>query len=74
MVKGLTNVLNFRTLPDGAEPEIISTIKKTFNFSQAEAVHLFQIVMECMKSKELVSNANDYLYHVFAESFSLLKC
>ncbi|XP_073474714.1 transient receptor potential cation channel subfamily M member 7-like isoform X1 [Aquarana catesbeiana] len=43
------------TLPEGAEPEIISTIKKTFNFSQSEAFHLFQIVMECMKSKELIT-------------------
>ncbi|XP_068131494.1 transient receptor potential cation channel subfamily M member 7 isoform X2 [Hyperolius riggenbachi] len=43
------------TLPEGSESEIISTIKKTFNFSQSEAVHLFQIVMECMKSKELIT-------------------
>ncbi|XP_075064039.1 transient receptor potential cation channel subfamily M member 7 isoform X2 [Mixophyes fleayi] len=42
-------------LPEGAENEIISTIKKTFNFSQLEAVHLFQTVMECMKSKELIT-------------------
>ncbi|XP_053319736.1 transient receptor potential cation channel subfamily M member 7 [Spea bombifrons] len=42
-------------LPDGADSEIISTIKKTFNFSQSEAVHLFQNVIECMKSKELIT-------------------
>uniref|UniRef100_A0A674K1X4 non-specific serine/threonine protein kinase n=1 Tax=Terrapene triunguis TaxID=2587831 RepID=A0A674K1X4_9SAUR len=42
-------------IPDGAEPEIISTIKKTFNFGQSEAVHLFQTLLECMKKKELVS-------------------
>ncbi|XP_069622170.1 transient receptor potential cation channel subfamily M member 7 isoform X2 [Ranitomeya imitator] len=42
-------------LPEGADSEIISTIKKTFNFSHSEAVHLFQIVMECMKSKELIT-------------------
>uniref|UniRef100_A0A5F9DG63 non-specific serine/threonine protein kinase n=1 Tax=Oryctolagus cuniculus TaxID=9986 RepID=A0A5F9DG63_RABIT len=42
-------------LPDAAEPDIISTIKKTFNFGQSEAVHLFQTLMECMKKKELVS-------------------
>uniref|UniRef100_A0A452UPC2 non-specific serine/threonine protein kinase n=1 Tax=Ursus maritimus TaxID=29073 RepID=A0A452UPC2_URSMA len=42
-------------LPDAAEPDIISTIKKTFNFGQSEAVHLFQTLMECMKRKELVS-------------------
>uniref|UniRef100_A0A7M4G1J8 Transient receptor potential cation channel subfamily M member 7 n=1 Tax=Crocodylus porosus TaxID=8502 RepID=A0A7M4G1J8_CROPO len=42
-------------IPEGAEPEIISTIKKTFNFGQSEAVHLFQTLLECMKKKELVS-------------------
>ncbi|MEE6503171.1 hypothetical protein FKM82_004760 [Ascaphus truei] len=42
-------------LPEGSESEIISTIKKTFNFSQSEAIHLFQTVMECMKSKELIT-------------------
>uniref|UniRef100_A0A803XPW6 Transient receptor potential cation channel subfamily M member 7 n=1 Tax=Meleagris gallopavo TaxID=9103 RepID=A0A803XPW6_MELGA len=34
-------------VPEGAEPEIISTIKKTFNFGQSEAVHLFQTLLEC---------------------------
>ncbi|XP_051513447.1 transient receptor potential cation channel subfamily M member 7-like isoform X2 [Myxocyprinus asiaticus] len=42
-------------LPDGVEAEIISTIKKTFNFSQSDALHLFQTLMECMKSKELIT-------------------
>ncbi|XP_075753270.1 transient receptor potential cation channel subfamily M member 7 isoform X2 [Pelodiscus sinensis] len=42
-------------MPDGAEPEIISTIKKTFNFGQSEAVHLFQTLLECMKKKELIT-------------------
>lgn len=46
---------NIRNVPEGAEPEIISTIKKTFNFGQSEAVHLFQTLLECMKKKELVS-------------------
>ncbi|KAK7814751.1 hypothetical protein U0070_018075 [Myodes glareolus] len=41
-------------LPDAAEPDVISTIKKTFNFGQSEAVHLFQTLMECMKKKELL--------------------
>lgn len=45
-----------RNLPDAAEPDVISTIKKTFNFGQSEAVHLFQTLMECMKKKELVSS------------------
>uniref|UniRef100_A0A671YG34 non-specific serine/threonine protein kinase n=1 Tax=Sparus aurata TaxID=8175 RepID=A0A671YG34_SPAAU len=37
-------------LPDGVETDIIATIKKTFNFSQSDAIHLFQTLMECMKS------------------------
>ncbi|XP_077173771.1 LOW QUALITY PROTEIN: transient receptor potential cation channel subfamily M member 7 [Paroedura picta] len=43
------------SIPDGAESEIISTIKKTFNFGQSEAVHLFQTLLECMKKKELIT-------------------
>uniref|UniRef100_A0A671NG36 non-specific serine/threonine protein kinase n=1 Tax=Sinocyclocheilus anshuiensis TaxID=1608454 RepID=A0A671NG36_9TELE len=42
-------------LPDGVEADIIATIKKTFNFSQSDALHLFQTLMECMKNKELVN-------------------
>uniref|UniRef100_A0A672SBN6 non-specific serine/threonine protein kinase n=1 Tax=Sinocyclocheilus grahami TaxID=75366 RepID=A0A672SBN6_SINGR len=40
-------------LPDGVEADIIATIKKTFNFSQSDALHLFQTLMECMKNKDL---------------------
>ncbi|XP_056268261.1 transient receptor potential cation channel subfamily M member 7 isoform X2 [Pseudoliparis swirei] len=43
------------SLPDGVEIDIIATIKKTFNFSQSDAIHLFQTVMECMKRKELIT-------------------
>lgn len=50
-------MFNLRNVPEGAEPEIISTIKKTFNFGQSEAVHLFQTLLECMKKKELVSRS-----------------
>uniref|UniRef100_A0A8C7XZJ9 non-specific serine/threonine protein kinase n=1 Tax=Oryzias sinensis TaxID=183150 RepID=A0A8C7XZJ9_9TELE len=42
-------------LPDGVETDIIATIKKTFNFSHSDAIHLFQMLMECMKSKELIT-------------------
>lgn len=49
-------------LPDAAEPDIISTIKKTFNFGQSEAVHLFQTMMECMKKKELIT-----VFHIGSE-------
>ncbi|XP_069481057.1 transient receptor potential cation channel subfamily M member 7 isoform X2 [Ambystoma mexicanum] len=49
-------------LPEGADGEIISTIKKTFNFGQSEAVHLFQTLMECMKSKELIT-----VFHIGSE-------
>uniref|UniRef100_A0A4W5PAD7 non-specific serine/threonine protein kinase n=1 Tax=Hucho hucho TaxID=62062 RepID=A0A4W5PAD7_9TELE len=50
-------------LPDGVETEIIATIKKTFNFSHSDAMHLFQTLMECMKSKELV---NTWLTHTLS--------
>ncbi|KAL1786308.1 transient receptor potential cation channel subfamily M member 7 isoform X1 [Sigmodon hispidus] len=49
-------------LPDAVEPDIISTIKKTFNFGQSEAVHLFQTLMECMKKKELIT-----VFHIGSE-------
>ncbi|XP_064421980.1 transient receptor potential cation channel subfamily M member 7 isoform X1 [Latimeria chalumnae] len=49
-------------LTDGVEDEIISTIKKTFNFSQNEAIHLFQTLMECMKNKELIT-----VFHIGSE-------
>ncbi|XP_062922362.1 transient receptor potential cation channel subfamily M member 7 isoform X3 [Mobula hypostoma] len=49
-------------LPDGLELEILTTIKKTFNFSQNEAYHLFQTLMECMKARELIT-----VYHIGAE-------
>lgn len=54
---------NLRNVPEGAEPEIISTIKKTFNFGQSEAVHLFQTLMECMKKKELVSRSCHNIFY-----------
>ncbi|XP_047678057.1 transient receptor potential cation channel subfamily M member 7 isoform X2 [Tachysurus fulvidraco] len=50
------------SLPDGVEADIIATIKKTFNFSQNDAVHLFQTLMECMKNKELIT-----VFHVGSE-------
>ncbi|XP_067827311.1 transient receptor potential cation channel subfamily M member 7 isoform X2 [Heptranchias perlo] len=49
-------------LPDGLELEILTTIKKTFNFSQSEAHHLFQTLLECMKARELIT-----VYHIGAE-------
>ncbi|CAL9701976.1 unnamed protein product [Knipowitschia caucasica] len=49
-------------LPDGVDIDIIATIKKTFNFGQSAAVHLFQKLMECMKSKELIT-----VFHISSE-------
>uniref|UniRef100_G3PW03 non-specific serine/threonine protein kinase n=1 Tax=Gasterosteus aculeatus aculeatus TaxID=481459 RepID=G3PW03_GASAC len=49
-------------LPVGVETDIIATIKKTFNFSQSDAIHLFQTLMECMKSKELIT-----VYHISSD-------
>ncbi|XP_030045452.1 transient receptor potential cation channel subfamily M member 7 isoform X2 [Microcaecilia unicolor] len=50
-------------LPEGAESEIISTIKKTFNFSQSEAVRLFLALMNCMKNKGLIT-----VFHVGSDN------
>ncbi|NXW30303.1 TRPM7 protein, partial [Phaetusa simplex] len=63
-------------VPEGAEPEIISTIKKTFNFGQSEAVHLFQTLLECMKKKELVSRSchKNFLCKVRAFLGIILNC
>uniref|UniRef100_A0A3B3Q719 non-specific serine/threonine protein kinase n=1 Tax=Paramormyrops kingsleyae TaxID=1676925 RepID=A0A3B3Q719_9TELE len=49
-------------LPEGVETEIIATIKKTFNFGQCDAIHLFQKLMECMKSKDLIT-----VFHIGSE-------
>ncbi|XP_061078550.1 transient receptor potential cation channel subfamily M member 7-like [Conger conger] len=49
-------------LPDGVEVDIVGTIKKTFNFSHGDAIHLFQTMMECMKNKELIT-----VYHAGTE-------
>ncbi|XP_076849941.1 transient receptor potential cation channel subfamily M member 7 isoform X4 [Brachyhypopomus gauderio] len=49
-------------LPDGVETDIIATIKKTFNFSHNDAVHLFHTLMECMKNKDLIT-----VFHVGSE-------
>lgn len=44
-----------RTLPDGVENEVIATIRKTFSLARSDAVQLFQVLMECMKHKDVVS-------------------
>ncbi|KAJ8393101.1 hypothetical protein AAFF_G00067840 [Aldrovandia affinis] len=49
-------------LPDGVEMDIIGTIKKTFNLSHGDAVHLLHTMMECMRSKELIT-----VFHVGTE-------
>ena len=56
------------------EADIIATIKKTFNFSHSDAIHLFQTLMECMKSKELVSRStsSSFLQLLFVMIYRLL--
>uniref|UniRef100_A0A7N6BFC9 Transient receptor potential cation channel, subfamily M, member 3 n=1 Tax=Anabas testudineus TaxID=64144 RepID=A0A7N6BFC9_ANATE len=48
--------------------QLLVTIQKTFTYSRTQAQHLFIILMECMKKKELVSVTCDYplpsLYHL----------
>lgn len=36
--------------------QLLVTIQKTFTYSRTQAQHLFIILMECMKKKELVRN------------------
>ncbi|MED6271436.1 Transient receptor putative cation channel subfamily M member 3, partial [Characodon lateralis] len=36
--------------------QLLVTIQKTFTYSRTQAQHLFIILMECMKKKELVSH------------------
>ncbi|XP_023672877.2 transient receptor potential cation channel subfamily M member 7-like [Paramormyrops kingsleyae] len=43
------------TLPDGVENEVIATIRKTFSLTRSGAVQLFQVLMECMKHKEVIT-------------------
>ena len=35
--------------------QLLVTIQKTFTYTRTQAQHLFIILMECMKKKELVS-------------------
>lgn len=46
--------------------QLLVTIQKTFTYSRTQAQHLFIILMECMKKKELVRNV---LMHM-----SIYKC
>uniref|UniRef100_A0A8C1REA8 Transient receptor potential cation channel, subfamily M, member 7 n=1 Tax=Cyprinus carpio TaxID=7962 RepID=A0A8C1REA8_CYPCA len=57
-------------LPDGVEVDIIATIKKTFNFSQSDALHLFQTLMECMKNKELVNEHTHTHTHTHTQTYT----
>lgn len=56
---------------------MLVTIQKTFTYSRTQAQHLFIILMECMKKKELVSvhtnmPANTVLIETRAAKVSLL--
>lgn len=44
--------------------QLLVTIQKTFTYSRTQAQHLFIILMECMKKKELVSVT--YIHILFA--------
>uniref|UniRef100_A0A4W4HBU2 non-specific serine/threonine protein kinase n=1 Tax=Electrophorus electricus TaxID=8005 RepID=A0A4W4HBU2_ELEEL len=59
-------------LPDGVEIDILATIKKTFNFSHNDAVHLFHTLMECMKNKDLVNGLSQTAHSTDASAFDQL--
>lgn len=52
-------VLSFFYTPsiinESLRDQLLVTIQKTFTYSRTQAQHLFIILMECMKKKELVS-------------------
>lgn len=46
--------LNFRLINESLRDQLLVTIQKTFTYTRTQAQHLFIILMECMKKKELV--------------------
>uniref|UniRef100_A0A3B4GAH7 Transient receptor potential cation channel subfamily M member 3 n=1 Tax=Pundamilia nyererei TaxID=303518 RepID=A0A3B4GAH7_9CICH len=46
--------------------QLLVTIQKTFTYSRSQAQHLFIILMECMKKKELVSHSFSNTPYAFA--------
>ncbi|KAM5172775.1 transient receptor potential cation channel subfamily M member 7-like [Mantella aurantiaca] len=49
-------------LLEGSESDVIATIKKTFSLSHSETVHMFQTLMACMRTKQLIT-----VYHAGPE-------
>lgn len=47
--------LHVRIINETLRDQLLVTIQKTFTYSRTQAQHLFIILMECMKKKELVS-------------------
>ncbi|XP_075064037.1 transient receptor potential cation channel subfamily M member 7-like [Mixophyes fleayi] len=42
-------------LPESTQSDVIATIKKTLSLNQSEAVHMFQTLMACMRTKHLIT-------------------
>lgn len=42
---------------DDVREQLLVTIQKTFNYSKSQSQQILQMVMECMKKRELVSRA-----------------
>ncbi len=47
--------LHVRIINESLRDQLLVTIQKTFTYSRTQAQHLFIVLMECMKKKELVS-------------------
>lgn len=45
---------NFRLINESLRDQLLVTIQKTFTYTRTQAQHLFIILMECMKKRELV--------------------
>lgn len=46
--------MSFSIINESLRDQLLVTIQKTFTYSRTQAQHLFIILMECMKKKELV--------------------
>lgn len=46
--------ISFSIINESLRDQLLVTIQKTFTYSRMQAQHLFIILMECMKKKELV--------------------
>lgn len=57
---------------DDVREQLLVTIQKTFNYSKSQSQQILLMVMECMKKRELVSQAKTERVHT--HRVVLCKC